>query len=83
MANSINGFRYTVDNNMPAATTGLKPVVFGDLSFYWIRDVLGIQMLRLDERFADSLQVAFLAHSRSDGRQVDAGDDPFKALLMA
>lgn len=80
--NTINGFRYTVDQNMPAATAALTPAVFGDLSHYWIRDVSGIQMLRLSERYADYLQVGFLAFARTDARKVDAGNDPFVLMTM-
>jgi HK97 family phage major capsid protein len=80
---TINGFPYWVDVNLPAATTGLTPLVFGDLSYYWARDVVGVQLLRLTERYADFLQVGFLAFARADGRKVDAGNDPFRALIMA
>ena len=81
MPASINGYPYTVDNNMPAVLTGNKPIVFGDLSKYWIRTVKGVQTLRLDERYADSLQVGFLAFSRDDSRPVDAAT-AYKCLTM-
>ncbi len=80
---TINGYSYVVDVNFPAVATGETPVLFGALDHYWIRDVLSIQALRLTERYADYLQVGFLFFSRSDGRKVNAGDDPFKALEMA
>ncbi len=80
---TINGYSYVVDVNFPDVSTGETPVLFGALAHYWIRDVLGIQALRLTERYADYLQVGFLFFSRSDGRKVNAGDDPFKALEMA
>lgn len=80
---TINGFGYTVDVNLPIVEALSTPIVFGDLSNYWIRDVVDIQMLRLTERYADFLQVGFLAFSRADGRKVDAGNDPFRAMKMA
>lgn len=80
---TINGYAYSVDVNMPAVSTGETPIVFGALSHYWVRDVLAIQALRLTERYADFLQVGFIFFSRSDGRNVDAGDAPYKALEMA
>lgn len=80
---TINGYSYVVDVNFPAVATTETPVLFGALDHYWIRDVLSIQALRLTERYADYLQVGFLFFSRSDGRKVNAGDDPFKALQMA
>ena len=38
-----------------------KSLLFGDFSKYLIRDVKDFTLLRLDERFAEFLQVAFLA----------------------
>jgi hypothetical protein len=35
-------------------------------------------LIRLDERFAEYHQVAFLAFSRHDGDLLDAGTDPVK-----
>lgn len=40
---------------------------------YVIRDVTGVQLLRLEERYADFLQVGFLAFQRSDAKPQDAG----------
>ena len=79
---TINGYSFTVDQNMatPAATT--KPVVFGDLSGYWLRDVAGAIVMRLDERYAEYGQVAFLAWTRMDAKPVTAGDDPYKCITM-
>lgn len=62
---------YVVDPNMPAMTTGLKSVLFGDFSTYWIRDVESI-------RFETSLEYAFntdlvtiRALIRTDGDLID------------
>ena len=42
--------------------------LFGDFSAaYVIRDVVGIQMMRLTERYADYLQTGFFAYMRTDG----------------
>lgn len=81
--NTILGYPYWIDIGMDAVTTGKKPVAFGDLSNYWIRDVQGIQLMRLDERYAEYLQVAFLAFARNDARLVDAGTNPIKLMLTA
>lgn len=80
---TINGYRYTVDQEMASVATGEKPILFGDVSFYWVRDVSDVRMVRLDERHMENLQIAFLSFVRSDGRKVTAGDDPFKVLQMA
>jgi len=55
-----------------------KSILFGDLSKYQIREVTDVVMLRLNERYAEAHQVAFLAFQRSDGDLVDAGTNPVK-----
>lgn len=53
---------------MPEIGTGTKPVMFGDLAYYWIGDRQGITFKRLNERYADVGQVGFLASKRLDGK---------------
>ena len=65
--NTILGKPYIVNQDMPAHTEGLKAMIFGDLSQYFIRDVRGMAMMRLTERYADYLQVGFMLFSRHDG----------------
>jgi len=74
---------YVVNNDMPTIATGNKPVLFGDMSKFFIRDVAGIRIKRLNERFADNDQVAFVAFSRHDALLHDAGTNPVKYLQMA
>lgn len=81
--NTINQFPYTVNNDVPTMATGAKAILFGDFSKYLIRDVRGFTLLTLRERFADTLQVAFLAFARADGKLVDAGTRPIKCITMA
>ena len=52
----------------PAIAAKAKPVIFGDLSFYWIGDRQGVTFKRLNERYADVGQVGFLASKRLDGK---------------
>ena len=54
--------------------------IFGALNKYLIRDVVGITLLRLDERYADFHQVAFLAFARADGNLLNAGTNPVKGV---
>ena len=75
---TILGYPYTVNQDMPQMAANAKSVLFGDLSKYIIRDVLGITLLRLDERYAEFHQVAFLAFARFDGNLLDAGTHPVK-----
>jgi HK97 family phage major capsid protein len=70
---TINGWPYTLDNSMPEMAANARSIVFGDIrAGYLIRTVLGIQLLRLEERYADFLQVGFLAFSRMDA-MIDDG----------
>jgi HK97 family phage major capsid protein len=53
---------------MPAATTGLKPVIFGDISYYYIGDRQAMSMQRLVELYAANGQVGFRQFKRTDGK---------------
>ena len=55
---------------MPEIAAGNKTVLFGDLSYYWIADRQGIVFKRLNELFAGTGQVGFLAYKRLDGKTV-------------
>jgi len=69
---TINGFAYTVDDALAAPAPGAKSLVFGDLQAGYIgRQVLGVQLMQLRERYADYLQVAFLGFSRWDSAPDD------------
>lgn len=75
-----NTYRYTINDHMQDPASGVKSVLFGRLSSYKVRIVKSIRYRRLDERFADNDQVAFLAFMRADGNLLDAGDNPVKAI---
>lgn len=68
----LMGYPVVVNQDMAAPTAALKPIAFGDFtSGYIIRDVKGIQLTRLDERYAEYLQVGFFAYARADGTPDD------------
>ncbi|MFE5675103.1 phage major capsid protein [Streptomyces erythrochromogenes] len=70
---TINGFEYTIDNKMPVPAASAKSVIFGDIKAgYIIRQVQGVQMMRLAERYADYLQVGFFGFARLDAQVDDA-----------
>ncbi|MDX2520587.1 MULTISPECIES: phage major capsid protein [Streptomyces] len=65
---TINGFEYSLDNSMPIPAASAKTIAFGDFKAgYVIRQVQSVQTLRLVERYAEYLQVAFLGFARMDG----------------
>lgn len=80
---TILGDPYTVNQHMPAMTTGLKSVLYGDFGKYHIREVAGLRFVRADERYVESDQVAFIAWIRTDGDLIDAGTNPVKHLIQA
>ena len=55
---------------MPAIAAGAKTIAFGDFSYYWIADRQGRSFKRLNELFAATGQVGFLASQRVDGKMV-------------
>jgi len=79
---TILGYSYVINQSMASPGSTAKKVLFGDFSKYIIRDVRDFYMLRLDERFAELGQVAFLAFARSDGDLLDAGTNPVKYMAQ-
>ncbi len=55
---------------MPAIAAGAKTIAFGDFSYYWIADRQGRSFKRLNELYAASGQVGFLASQRVDGKLI-------------
>jgi HK97 family phage major capsid protein len=69
---ALLGYKYTVNQDMPVMAANAKAILFGDFyAGYLIRDVQDVQLMRLAERYADFLQVGFLAFARSDGTPQD------------
>lgn len=84
---TILRYPYVINQHMPSPVGGAwaagdRAMVFGDMSYYWIRDVRGFSVIRLEERYADFLQVGFLAFARCDGALVDAGTHPIRHLAI-
>lgn len=55
---------------VPEIGAGNKVAAFGNFKFYWIGDRQGITFKRLNERYADSGQIGFLATKRLDGKLI-------------
>ena len=77
---TIFGYPYVINQAMPAMTTGLKAIVFGDFSKYVVRKVTGINVVRMNELFAANLQVGFMAYNRIDGELINT--NAVKAITM-
>lgn len=74
----LSNYPYVINQAMASMAASAKSVLFGDFSQFMIREVQGIQVLRLNERYAEYLQVAFLGFQRAGGNLLDAGTDPLK-----
>jgi HK97 family phage major capsid protein len=74
-------YRVTINDHVPDVATGARPVLFGDYrAGYLVRDVDSFQLLRLEERYADFLQVGVIGFQRSDGNVEDVR--AYSALQM-
>ena len=68
----IFGVPVYVNNDMASSiATGAKTLLAADFSKFVVRNAGGIQMLRLNERFADELEVGFVSWKRSDSVVLD------------
>lgn len=74
---TVLGKPYMVNNEMPTGSSA-KVIVFGDMAKLYIRDVAlnGIELVRMNERYADYAQVGFVSFTRMDSVVVDAGTNP-------
>ena len=70
---TILGYPYVINQDMAAMAANAKSILFGDFSYYLIRQVQDLRVLRLDERYADFLQVGFFAFARTDGLTANPG----------
>ena len=80
---SLLGYRVVVNNHMAStvATTN-KTIAFGNFrAGYVVRNVNGGQLMRLEERYADYLQVGFFAFGRMDALVQDSS--AIKLLVQA
>ena len=64
---SILGYPYVINQDVAQMAANAKSILFGNFSAYIIRDAVDVRVLRLDERYADFLQVGFLGFMRTGG----------------
>jgi len=71
---TLLGSPITINQDMPAMAANAKSILFGDFSFYTIRDAMDIEVQRYtDSAYAKKGQVGFLAWLRSGGALTDVG----------
>lgn len=82
------GYPIVVNQDVPLeGTSGNKWLWFGNWSHYFIRDVAGIDMIRLEERYAEEGNIALLGFARADGRRVTGSTviarRPYRAIVQS
>jgi len=78
----LYGRAVVVNQDVADIGAGAFPIIFGDFSLYKIRDVAGVRLYRLGERYRDYDQTGFVIFSRHDGVLLNAGTNPVKYLTM-
>lgn len=69
---SLMGSAVLIDNGIPVPAANAKSIGYGDINAaYVVRQVAGGQMMRLEERYADFLQVGFFGFMRLDAKPDD------------
>ena len=68
----LSGYPIQINQDVAAMAANAKSVLFGDFSFYKIRDVMEATMFRFtDSVYMSKGQIGFLMWARSDGNLVD------------
>lgn len=71
---TFNGYKYTINQQMPTMAANAKSILFGDMSQYMIRDIMQVTLFRFDDSvYTSKGQVGFLAWARADGNLMSAG----------
>jgi len=65
--NQLLGYRIAENPYVAAVASAARSVLFGDMSSYHVRQVGGVEVVRSDEAYFTSDQVAFRARIRVDG----------------
>jgi HK97 family phage major capsid protein len=75
---------YIINQDMAVPAANADSILFGDMSAFKLRKVAGgITLLRLVERYADYLQVGFIAFMRFDSNLIDAGTHPIAVGIQS
>jgi HK97 family phage major capsid protein len=68
---------YIINQDMAVPAANANSILFGDMSTFKVREVAGgTTVMRLVERYADYLQIGFIAFQRFDSNLIDAGTHP-------
>ena len=74
MPDSLLGYPVTINQDVAQMAANAKSILFGDFSYYLIRDVMAFTMFRFtDSAYIKLGQIGFLMWSRHAGNFVDVG----------
>ena len=74
MPDTILGYPVTINQDVATMAANAKSILFGDFTFYKIRDAMDLTMFRFDDSAYIKLgQIGFLAWQRCGGNFVDVG----------
>jgi HK97 family phage major capsid protein len=81
---TLMGRRVVLNQYLPDIEAGKVAIQFGDFKAgYLLREVKpGLAIVRLNERFMDTLEVGFLGYCRAAGISTDAGTHPIMNLVQ-
>ncbi|WP_109466360.1 phage major capsid protein [Albibacillus kandeliae] len=80
----VNGYGYTINQDMAVPAAGADSILFGDMSKYQIRDVMDVTLFRFtDSAYTKKGQVGFLAMLRTDGKTIAANNKAIKKMRHA
>ena len=82
MPDSVLGYPVFTNDKMVDfdGSAGTKPIIFGDLSKYHVREAMDIELYILDQHYIENGQMGFIAFARCGGNLLDAGEDPIMGL---
>lgn len=81
MADTLNNRPMTINQDMDSTiSSGKKTLLFGHMPSYKIRTVGSIEVIRLDERYAEYRRVAFDAFTSEDAKLLSTTTARMKAL---
>ncbi|WP_196349589.1 phage major capsid protein [Planctopirus limnophila] len=84
MPDLLNNRPLTINDNMTGTiAASAKTMLCGDFSKFKIREVGTIRLKRLQERYAELDQEAFIGFERMDSKVLDAGAGPIRHLIQA
>jgi HK97 family phage major capsid protein len=78
MGDTLLGYPIQINQDVAVMAANAKSILFGDFSYYYIRDDMNVRMFRFeDSAYAKLGQVGFLAWMRSGGTFTDVGNSLF------